>query len=157
MSEHPVAIDPRDLRERTGSNYPKPFAERMGDRARRALGDAFDLTQFGVNLARLGPGAHSALRHAHTLEDEFVYILQGTPILVTDAGETALGPGMCAGFPAGTGDAHALVNRSGADVLYLEIGSRKEHEAVDYPDEGMRGRTIDGRWTYLHEDGTPFE
>ncbi len=157
MDKHPVAIDPRELPERTGSGYPKPFAERMGDRARRALGDAFGLEQFGVNLARLGPGAHSALRHAHTLEDEFVYILEGTPTLVTDAGETVLHPGMCAGFRAGTGDAHALVNRSDADVVYLEVGSRKENEAVDYPDDGMIGRTIDGRWTYLHADGTPFE
>lgn len=157
MSEHPVAIDPGELPERTGSGYPEPFAARMGDRARRALGDAFGLTQFGVNLARLGPGAHSALRHAHALEDEFVYILEGNPTLVTDAGDTPLAPGMCAGFAAGTGNAHALVNRSDADVVYLEIGSRKENEAVDYPDDGMIGRTIDGRWTYLHEDGTPFE
>jgi len=157
MSEHPVAIDPMELPERTGSGYPRPFAERMGERARRAMGDAFGLTQFGVNLARLGPGAHSALRHAHALEDEFVYILEGTPTLVTDAGESVLRAGMCAGFPAGTGDAHALVNRSDADVVYLEIGSRKEDEAVDYPEDGMIGRTLDGRWTYLHEDGTPFE
>ena len=157
MSTHPVAIDPEELPEHTGSGYPKHLAERMGDRARRALGDAFGLDQFGVNLTRLGPGAHSALRHAHALEDEFVYILEGTPTLVTDAGERVLQPGMCAGFPAGTGDAHALVNRSDADVVYLEIGSRKDGESVDYPDDGMLGRTIDGRWTYLHEDGTPFE
>jgi uncharacterized cupin superfamily protein len=129
----------------------------MGDRARRALGDAFGLDQFGVNLARLGPGAHSALRHAHSLEDEFIYILEGTPTLVTDAGETVLHPGMCAGFRAGTGNAHALVNRSDTDVVYLEVGSRRENEAVDYPDDDMIGRTIDGRWTYLHADGTPFE
>jgi uncharacterized cupin superfamily protein len=157
MNDYPVAIDPEDLPQHTGSGYPKPLAGRMGERARCALGDAFGLHQFGVNLARLGPGAQSALRHAHALEDEFVYILEGTPTLVTDAGETVLRPGMCAGFRAGTGDAHALVNRSDADVVYLEVGSRKQNEAVDYPDDGMIGRNIDGRWTYLHADGTPFE
>nr|WP_240151585.1 cupin domain-containing protein [Oleiagrimonas citrea] len=157
MNEHPVTIDPEELPARTGSGYPQPFAARMGDRARRALGNAFGLSQFGVNLTRLGPGAHSALRHAHALEDEFVYILEGTPTLITDAGETVLRPGICAGFRAGTGDAHALVNRSDADVVYLEVGSRKDNESVDYPDDGMLGRTIDGRWAYLHKDGTPFE
>ncbi|MGA7297248.1 MAG: cupin domain-containing protein [Rhodanobacteraceae bacterium] len=157
MSKPPIALDAGEMPARTGSGYPKPFAERMGNRARRALGNAFELSQFGVNLTRLAPGAHSALRHAHALEDEFIYILEGRPTLVTNAGETELAPGMCAGFPAGTGDAHALINRSDADVVYLEIGSRKPNESVDYPDEGMVGRTIDGRWTYLHTDGTPFE
>ncbi len=156
MTNHPVAIDADEVPARTGSGYPQPHAARMGDRARRALGDVFGLAQFGVNRTRLGPGAHSALRHAHALEDEFVYILEGTPVLVTNAGETLLRPGMCAGFPAGTGDAHALVNRSEVPVVYLEIGSRKDGEAVDYPDDGMLGRTVDGRWTYLHQDGTPF-
>jgi uncharacterized cupin superfamily protein len=156
MTNHPVAIDAREVPARTGSGYPQPHAARMGDRARRVLGDVFGLAQFGVNRTRLGPGAHSALRHAHALEDEFVYILEGTPVLVTNAGETLLRPGMCAGFPAGTGDAHALVNRSEVPVVYLEIGSRKDGEAVDYPDDGMLGRTVDGRWTYLHQDGTPF-
>lgn len=157
MAERPIAIDAGAVPARTGSNYPRPHAERVGDRARRALGDVFGLTQFGVNLTRLGPGARSALRHAHSHEDEFVYILQGTPTLLTDAGETALRPGMCAGFRAGTGNAHALLNRSDADVVYIEIGSRRDEDAVDYPDDGMIGRSIDGRWTYLHDDGTPFE
>jgi uncharacterized cupin superfamily protein len=156
MTDHPVAIDAEEVHARTGSGYPQPYAARMGDRARRELGNVFGLTQFGVNLTRLAPGAHSALRHAHALEDEFIYVIEGAPVLLTDAGETLLRPGMCAGFRAGTGDAHALVNRSEVPVVYLEIGSRKDGEAVDYPDEGMLGRTVDGRWTYLHEDGTPF-
>ena len=156
MTERPVAIDADEVPAKTGSGYPQPYAARMGDRARRALGDVFGLTQFGVNRTRLAPGAHSALRHAHALEDEFVYILEGSPVLITNAGETLLRPGMCAGFPAGSGDAHALVNRSDAEVVYLELGSRMDDEAVDYPDDGMLGRTIHGRWTYLHGDGTPF-
>lgn len=152
----PIAIDAGDAPERTGSGYPAPFAAQMGERLRRKLGDVFGLTAFGVNLARLGPGARSALRHAHQLEDEFVYILEGTPTLLTDAGETLLKPGMCAGFKAGTGDGHALVNRSDAEVLYLEIGARCVGETVDYPDVDLMGATIDGRWTYLHRDGTPY-
>ena len=152
----PVAIDAGDAPVRTGSSYPAPFAAQMGERLKRKLGDVFGLTAFGVNLARLGPGAHSALRQAHQLEDEFVYILEGTPTLLTDAGETPLQPGMCAGFRAGTGDGHALVNRSDAEVLYLEIGERCAGETVDYPDVDLKGATVDGRWTYLHKDGTPY-
>jgi len=156
MTEHPVAIDASALPERTGSGYPAPYAMQMGHRARRALGDVFGLTQFGINLTRLAPGARSALRHAHSHEDEFIYILDGAPVLLTDAGETPLQPGMCAGFPAGTGNAHALVNRGDTDVVYVEVGSRQAEDAVDYPDNDMIGRTIDGRRTYTHADGTPF-
>ena len=96
----------------------------MAGRDKRPLGDLFGLTNFGVNITRLAPGGASALRHAHTKQDEFVYILEGRPTLVTDAGRTALDPGMCAGFKAGSGDAHCLVNETGADVVYLEIGDR---------------------------------
>jgi uncharacterized cupin superfamily protein len=152
----PVAIDAGDVPARTGSGYPPPFATQMGGRSRRVLGDVFGLSGFGVNLARLAPGGQSALRHAHSHEDEFVYILEGAPVLLTDAGETQLHPGMCAGFKAGSGDAHALVNRSDADVVYLEIGERRDEDAVAYPDVDLAGATIDGRWTYLHKDGTPY-
>ena len=100
------------------SNYPEPFATRMGGREKRALGDFFGLANFGVNLTRLPPGARSALRHAHARQDEFIYVLAGHPTLHTDAGPTVLSPGMCAGFPAGTGDAHCLSNDSDGDVLY---------------------------------------
>src|SRR5258705_13696792 len=103
------------------SNYPEPFAARMAGREKRPLGDLFGLTNFGVNLTRLAPGAASSLRHAHAKQDEFVYILEGRPTLVTNAGETELAPGICAGFKAGTGDAHHLVNRTAEDVLYLEV------------------------------------
>jgi uncharacterized cupin superfamily protein len=102
---------------KTKSNYPEKFASRLGDRIKRPLGDQFALTVFGVNLTTLPPGAMSALRHAHTRQDEFVYILEGTPTLITDAGATELSPGMCAGFKCGTGDAHHLVNRGTTTVV----------------------------------------
>lgn len=139
------------------STYPPAFAARLAGREKRALGDAFGLKNFGVNLTRLPPGAHSALRHAHGRQDEFVYILEGTPTLLTDAGETTLGPGMCAGFPAGTGDAHCLVNRSDADVLFIEVGDRSAGDSVVYPDDDVQAILgADGKWRYARKDGTPY-
>jgi uncharacterized cupin superfamily protein len=155
-ADRPVALDAESVTPRIGSGYPEPFASRVAGRAKRVLGDVFGLTSFGVNLARLPPGTASALRHSHAHEDEFVYILEGTPTLVTDAGETPLQPGMCAGFPAGTADAHHLINRGTNDVVYLEIGSRHPNEAVEYPDDDLAGRTVDGRWRYFHKDGQPY-
>src|SRR5258707_13826419 len=123
-SKHTALVAADVAPRKTRSNYPEKFAARVGGRVKRPLGDAFGLTIFGVNLTTLPPGAMSALRHAHTRQDEFVYILEGTPTLITDAGETMLKPGMCAGFKAASGDAHHLVNRSESDVVYLEIGDR---------------------------------
>jgi uncharacterized cupin superfamily protein len=139
------------------SNYPEPFASRMKGREKRALGDLFGLQNFGVNLTRLAPGAVSALRHAHTRQDEFVYILEGRPTLVTDGGETALEPGMCAGFRAGTGDGHHLQNRTGEDVLYLEVGDRSEGDAAAYPDDDLQA-VFDGpgRWRFTRKDGKAY-
>ena len=105
------ALDPATVPEHRGSGYPEPFRSRMGDRAKRKLGDACGLTRFGVNLVTLGPGGQSALRHWHTLEDEFVYVLDGEVVLVTNDGEQVLTRGMCAGYPAGQRDAHHFVNR----------------------------------------------
>jgi uncharacterized cupin superfamily protein len=138
------------------TNYPEPFASRMAGRDKRPLGDLFGLANFGVNLTRLAPGASSALRHAHTKQDEFVYILEGRPTLVTDAGRTALQAGMCAGFKAGTGDAHCLVNETEEDVVYLEIGDRTAGDAVDYPDDDLAVVTIDGQRRAARKDGTPY-
>lgn len=139
------------------STYPPAFAGRLAGREKRALGDPFGLKNFGVNLTRLPPGGHSALRHAHGTQDEFVYILEGTPTLLTDAGETTLGPGMCAGFPAGTGDAHCLVNRSDADVLLIEVGDRSAGDSVTYPDDDVQAILgPDGKWRYAKKDGTPY-
>jgi uncharacterized cupin superfamily protein len=142
---------------RATRGYPEPFAARVAGRERRALGDAFGLSNFGVNLTRLPPGGMSALRHTHTREDEFIYILEGEPILATDAGETQLRPGMCAGFKAGSGDAHHLVNRGGDDVVYLEIGDRNPADTVIYPDDDI-GRALrpNGERVFVHRDGTPY-
>ncbi len=102
------ALDPASVPEHRGSGYPEPYRSRMGDRAKRRLGDACGLTRFGVNLVTLAPGGQSALRHWHTLEDEFVYIVQGEAVVVTNAGEQVLTAGMCAGYAAGARDAHHL-------------------------------------------------
>ncbi len=138
------------------SNYPEPFAGRVAGRFKRPLGDVFGLKNFGVNLTRLAPGAVSALRHAHGRQDEFIYILEGTPLLITDAGETPLAPGMCAGFPAGSGDAHHLINRGGADVVYIEIGDRSAGDTVNYPDDDLAASFENGQWVFRHKDGSPY-
>jgi len=138
------------------TNYPEPFARRVAGRQKRRLGEAFGLRNFGVNLTRLAPGAVSALRHHHAKQDEFVYVLEGQAILVTDAGETPVGSGDCAGFPAGAGDAHHLVNRGTVDVLYLEIGDRTAGEAVVYPDDDIALTFVDGAMRFHHKDGTPY-
>lgn len=139
------------------SSYPEPFASRMSGREKRPLGEVFGLTNFGVNHTRLAPGAISALRHAHTKQDEFVYILSGNAVLITDEGETALSPGMCAGFKAGSGNAHHLVNRTNRDVLYLEVGDRTAGDAASYPDDDLLAVLADdGKWRFRHKDGTPY-
>jgi uncharacterized cupin superfamily protein len=129
----------------------------MTGREKRPLGDVFGLSNFGVNLTRLAPGAISALRHAHSRQDEFVYILEGEPTLVTDAGETVLRPGMCAGFKAGTGKAHHLVNRSEQAVVYLEVGDRTKRDVVTYPDDDIvAAKVSDGRWRHVRKSGVPY-
>jgi uncharacterized cupin superfamily protein len=139
------------------SSYPEKFRARVVGRDKRPLGDLFGLTNFGVNLTRLAPGAQSSLRHAHARQDEFVYILEGRATLITDAGETELEPGMCAGFKAGTGDGHHLVNNTREDVLYLEIGDRTRGDSAIYPDEDLQVvQDAEGNWRYLHKDGTPY-
>jgi len=128
----------------------------MMGREKRPLGDVFALSNFGVNLTRLAPGALSALRHAHSLQDEFIYVLQGHPVLITNAGETPLQPGMCAGFKAGTGDGHQLVNRSDEDVVYLEVGDRTAGDTATYPDDDLQAAMVNGQWQFAHKDGTPY-
>jgi len=156
-AERPIALIAADAPARAfRTNYPEPFASRMAGRDKRPLGDLFGLANFGVNLTRLAPGGSSALRHAHTKQDEFVYILEGRPTLVTDAGRTALKAGMCAGFKAGTVDAHHLLNETGEDVVYLEIGDRTAGDVVDYPDDDLAVVTVDGRRRMAHKDGTPY-
>jgi uncharacterized cupin superfamily protein len=137
----------------TGSSYPAPYDEPCRARERWRLGDAAGLTQFGVNLLRLQPGAWSSQRHWHTHEDEFVYVLEGEVVLVTDAGEEVLRAGDSAGFKAGERDAHHLINRSDRDAVVLEVGSRDEdHDCGEYPDIDMIF-TPNG---FAHKDGTPY-
>ena len=152
-----TAINAADLPVRTTpSNYPEPFASRMAGRTKRVLGAAFGLANFGVNLTELAPGAVSALRHAHARQDEFIYILQGHPVLRTDAGDTVLAPGHCAGFRAGSGDAHQLLNPTSEVVVYLEVGDRTPGDTVHYPDDDLAAVMQEGRWVFTHKDGTPY-
>ena len=154
---HPVAIVAAEAPEKTKpTSYPEPFASRMAGRLKRPLGDVFGLSNFGVNLTRLAPGAVSALRHAHTKQDELVYILEGHPTLHTDEGRTRLAPGMCAGFRQGTGNGHRLVNETGADVVYLEIGDRTPGDEGSYPDDDIQAAFVDGKWKFVHKDGSPY-
>ena len=157
-TETPVAVVALDAPLRTKpSNYPEPFASRMAGREKRPLGDLFGLSNFGVNLTRLVPGAGSALRHSHSKQEEFLYVLEGNPVLITNQGETFLAPGMCAGFKAGTENGHQLVNRTDRDVLYLEIGDRTPGDSVAYPDDDLKAVLGDsGKWSFVHKDGTPY-
>ena len=152
------ALDPQTLPERVGSGYPEPFRSEIAGRRKRALGDAFGLTGFGVNLVRLPPGCPSSMRHWHTREDELVYVLSGELVLVTDAGEQTVSAGMVVGFPGGWKDAHHFVNRSGAPALYIEVGSRIEEDEAFYPDDDLMwvrdGRG--GRGVPAHKDGSPY-
>ena len=153
----PKRIDPKSLSERSGTFYPPPYDQPCRARQRRRLGDAAGLTQFGVNLLRLPAGAWSSQRHWQFRQDEFIYVLEGEVVLVTDAGEEILKAGDCAGFKAGDEDGHHLQNRSGADAVILEVGSRRHTEpdyACDYPDIDM---VIEpGKPGYRHRDGTPY-
>jgi uncharacterized cupin superfamily protein len=153
----PAAIRATDAPARIKrSNYPEPFASRMAGRSKHPLGDVFGLANFGVNLTRLAPGAMSALRHAHSRQDEFVYILQGRPTLHTDEGRTPLAPGMCTGFKAGTGNAHHLINETSEEVVYLEVGDRTQGDEGSYPDDDLQAVLLAGNWAFVHKDGTPY-
>jgi len=159
MSSYPVAFFAAEAAPRARKSiYPEAFAGRIGERIKRPLGDPFGLTVFGVNLTTLKPGAMSALRHAHAKQDEFVYILEGYPTLVTDEGETQLKPGMCAGFKAGTGNGHHLLNKGQHDVVYLEIGDRTPGDSAEYPDDDLRVlKSEDGqRRVFVRKDGSPY-
>ena len=137
------------------TNYPEPFASRMAGREKRPLGDLFGLTNFGVNLTRLAPKGVSALRHAHSKQDEFIYVLQGHPTLHTDEGRTRLSPGMCAGFKAGSGNGHCLINETADEVVYLEVGDRTPGDEGTYPDDDLKAMLSDGKWKFTHKDGSP--
>lgn len=149
----PPVLDTRTMAGEKGkTGYPAPFRDLVAGRAKVKLGDLFGLKNFGVNLTRLDPGASSALRHWHTKQDEFVFVVEGELTLITDSGETVLQAGMCAGFPAGRPDGHCVTNRSDATTAYLEIGDRTAGDESFFPDEDVYYR--DG--VFMHRDGTPW-
>jgi uncharacterized cupin superfamily protein len=147
-------IDVISVPERKGSGYPAPFHEPCANRIRQRLGDAGGLTQFGVNLLHLPPGAWSSQRHWHSAEDEFVYVISGEVTLVTDEGEQVLRAGDCAGFPKGDGNGHHLINKTDEMAVCLEVGTRSDDDFCRYSDIDMQIDSKDGR--YRHRDGTPY-
>ena len=152
-----IIHDPAGLAGRRTTIYPTELAGGLQGRIKRALGDAGGLTQFGVNLTTLEPGAISALRRWHSREDEFVYVLGGELTLVTDEGEEPLGPGMAVAFPAGEANAHQIANRSNAAAVYLEIGTRAADDVITYPDDDLRVMKQDGQRVFVRKSGEPFE
>lgn len=142
----------------TGSGYPEPYRRITDGRSRRRIGDAGGLTQYGVNICVLKPGAASAHRHWHKNEDEFVYMLSGEAMLVEDSGESILKPGDAAAFPAGAANGHHLVNRSNTDVVFLEVGARAAEECAEYTDPAVDMRAVKDEkgWRFLHKDGRPW-
>lgn len=153
----PLAVAAAEVAPRSpASNYPEPFFSRMAKREKRRLGDVFGLTAFGVNLTRLAPGGESALLHIHSKQQEFVYVLEGEVVLATDAGETTLTPGMCAGFPPDA-FAHHLINRTDKDAVFLEVGDRVAGDEGSYPDDDIKAvMDAEGQWSFVHKDGTPY-
>lgn len=143
--------------ESNATGYPEPYRTMNEKRYARRLGTECGLTNFGVNLVRVAPGGQSSCRHAHSRQDEFVYMLEGELVLETNAGERVMRPGMCVGFPAGTGDAHRFVNKTDRDGVFLVIGDRTAGDEVVYPDVDLAAKVgADGRFVYTHKDGTPY-
>jgi uncharacterized cupin superfamily protein len=153
----PAAVVSLEVQAESTGGYPEPFNARMGDADWRRLGNVFGLTQFGVNLETYEPGAQSALRHWHTLSDEFVYMIEGELVLCTDAGETIMRPGMCAGFKAGVRNAHHLVNRSDRPARLLVFGTRVQGDACFYPDDDLMWVETESGHHAAHKDGTPYK
>jgi uncharacterized cupin superfamily protein len=149
-------IDIDKIAPRLGSNYPPPFNALVAGREKFALGNAAGLTQFGVNLTRLKPGAASAQRHWHENEDELIFVLEGEIVLVEDAGETLLRPGDAAGFKAGVANGHHLVNKSAREALYLEIGTRSPRERAHYPDVDLVAEKDERGFRYTRKSGEPY-
>jgi uncharacterized cupin superfamily protein len=151
---YPSALLAAEVPGRSSTGYPPEFAARVAGRTKQALGDAFGLTNFGVNRTTLAPGSQSALRHRHLVQDEFVYVLTGELVLIADAGETLLSAGMCAGFPHG-GGAHHLINRSASDAVYLEIGDRLPGDSAIYPDDDLAAVPTETGWRFTRRNEEP--
>jgi len=152
-----MIINPENVTNNYGSNYPEQFKPVVAGRTKKRLGNAASLQNFGVNLVELAPGSASALRHWHDKQDEFIYVLSGEITLVTDAGEKILTVGDCAGFAAKVADGHCLINRSNAIATYLEIGDRTANDKVVYPDDDLIAQySVDG-WIFTRKDGTLYQ
>ena len=152
-----MIIDPENVPDSTGSNYPEQFKSAVAGRVKKRLGNAAGLQNFGVNLVRLAPGSCSALRHWHSRQDELVYVLEGEVTLISDSGEQVLQSGVAAGFRAGDADGHHLVNRSTADVVYLEIGDRTPDDSANYPDDDLIAKADGNSWIFTHKNGDVYE
>lgn len=154
------ALDPATLTPRTGSGYPEPYRSRVLPREKRALGDALGLKTIGINLSTLPPGKESSMRHWHTHEEEFIYVLSGEVVLVTDAGEQLLTAGSCAGFPVAAdpakGDGHQLVNRGSVPAVYLEVSNRDPSDQAHYSDVDLRFHGVNAPVRFTRKDGSTF-
>lgn len=155
-SPAPAVMDPLSVEAIDGSAYPDAFKASVAGRSKRRLGDALGLRNFGVNLTTIKPGASSALRHWHTHQDEFIYVVSGQLVLVTNTGEQLLMPGMVAGFPAGKADGHHLINRGNIDAVYLEVGDRTAGDEVNYPDHDLAARATPAGRRFMRKDGTLY-
>ena len=150
------AFDPKDLPESNATSYPEKFRALNSRRWNRRLGDHAGLRNFGVNLTRIEPGAQSSARHAHSKQDEFIWVVEGEVVLETDEGGQTLSPGMCVGFAAGSGNAHRFVNKTDRDVVLLVIGDRTPLDEVSYPDIDNHAKAgADGKYVHSRKDGTP--
>ena len=151
------ALDPATVEPRATSGYPEPFRSRVLPREKRALADALGLTKIGINLTTLFPGKESSMRHHHTLEDEFVFVLDGEVVLRTDDGEQLLTAGTCAGFPAGSKNGHQVVNRTNRPARYLEISNSNPEDSAEYSDVDLAySKAADGSAVYTRKNGTPI-
>ncbi len=156
-NSRPIAIFALDVPEpEIQTRYPEPFASMVRGRTKRRLGEVFGLETFGVNLVRMAPGTSSSVPHHHTAEDEFIYVLSGTLVLVVGQSETILQQGMCAGFKAGDEIPHQLKNTSGFEATFLEVGTRVEDDEVHYPYHDLALNRVDEDWVFVHKDGTPY-
>lgn len=151
-----MIINPHQVPDSTGTGYPAPFRAQVAGRSRKRVGNAAGLTNFGVNLVTLQPGSASALRHWHTRQDEFIYIVEGELTLVMDDGEQILQPGMMAGFAAGKPNGHCLINRSNQSAVYLEIGDRTSGDQAHYPDVDLLAIDTPTGYQFTHVDGTAY-
>jgi uncharacterized cupin superfamily protein len=150
------ALDPMTIEPHVGSGYPEPYRSRVLPREKRRLGDALGLGKIGINHTILPPGKESSMRHWHTHEEEFIYVLSGEVVLRTDAGEQLLTAGMCAGFPSGTTDGHQLVNRGTNPAVYLEVSNRDPRDECSYTEVDLRWNAPDTPGVFTKKDGSPF-